>query len=104
MILKRHLRQTQVPIDKAFLLGGLVRSGDNSYCEALHQALVEAYGASTIWSTGLNYIWKREFVFLLNQSTRDGEAKSSAWAEVFGVSREECLEEMRDGRLDMAFR
>jgi nucleoside phosphorylase/HEAT repeat protein len=89
--LKRYLRHASTPMDKVFILAGLVRSGAGEYCKDLYKSLGEAMQAPR-----LEYIWKRELVAALSLDPADGLLEAQAWAELLRVDFHECIEEVQE--------
>ena len=89
--LKQYLRHASTPMDKTFVLAGLVRSGAQDVRNEFYLSLGES-----ITNRDLSYIWKREFVAILADDPNNGLAKAKAWASLFGVDAAECISEARE--------
>jgi nucleoside phosphorylase len=89
--LKRYLRHASTPLDKAFILAGLIRSGAKEFCNDLYSSLGEARQVSLV-----DYIWKRELLIALSQDSTHGRQRASAWADLLRVDLSECAEEIAE--------
>jgi nucleoside phosphorylase len=90
--LRQYLRHALTKMDAVFILAGLIRSGATEYCHQFYEALGDAVNHTELFE--MEYIWKREVVSVLSLDPEGGIQKAKAWAELFGVDFEECIDEM----------